>query len=141
MPSASATPIPGSATCEIASDASAMRRITAKQPIIPAAIAIAIEAAMAPASCMDVVVDRAADLAQPLRGEDLGRCTEPRALAAQAQHRGGVVVHHAQLVRDHERGEPALAAQAGDQLVESLLAGLVDPRGRLRAPKHRRGAD
>src|SRR4051812_1986841 len=129
MPSASATPIPGSATCEIASDASAIRRITAKQPIIPAAIAMASEAMIQPTSCMDVVVDGAVQLVQPLGGEDLGRRTEPRALAAEAQHRRGVMIHDAELVRDHQRGQPAVAAQPRDQLVEPLLARLVDPRG------------
>ena len=51
-PASSASAMPGNATCEIASEASVILRMTAKQPTSPAAIAMPIDSASAPSSML-----------------------------------------------------------------------------------------
>src|ERR1700693_146902 len=112
----------------MASAARAIRRMTAKQPMRPAAIAVAIESASAPVSRpMDVELDGSAvKLVKQVRGEDLSGRSEPGALAGQAENVGRVPVDHAQVVRDQKNCEALLLLDAPHELVQLLLARLVD---------------
>ena len=101
--STSATPIPGSATCEIASEARVMRRITAKQPTRPAATAIATGRASASGEMVAMHVEPvrgAIRFLQPLGSEHVFRGAEERRAVAgrEAQDRVGVLVHQRELV-------------------------------------------
>src|SRR5260370_17725916 len=85
---ASAIPIPGSATCEIASAASVIRRITAKHPTNPAAVAIAKESTSELISIVVMDVEsnpRAVEFAKRLGSQNLLRYSEARIGSAHAQ--------------------------------------------------------
>ena len=91
-----ATPMPGSATCEMASAASVILRMTAKQPTKPAAEAMLIESANEPSSRN--VMDMKPDGHTVKPGEYLGRedgLRRPNAaiVPAKAQNVGGVSVN------------------------------------------------
>src|SRR5215813_4906853 len=123
--------MPGSATWERASAASAIRRISAKQPTRPAATAMATGSASA-SGLMDVVIHgRPVHLVEDVGREDRPRRPQARLAPAQAQHGGRVPVDDGQLVRDEEDREPLLLLEAPRQLVQALLPRLVDAGGRL----------
>src|SRR5664279_223084 len=110
MRSRIATPIPGSAMCEIASAASVIRRMTAKQPTKPAAAPAPMESAMALGSkvIVNVIGNRCAvQLGKQLGGENVPRNTETGMPARQTQHIGGVLIDDAEIVRDEQDGQPA----------------------------------
>src|SRR5262249_10300033 len=113
--SASATPMPGSATWERASAARAIRRISAKQATRPAATAMATGSANA-SGLMDVVIHgRPVHLVEDVGREDRPRRPQARLAPAQAQHGGRVPVDDGQLVRDEEDREPLLLLEAPRQ--------------------------
>src|SRR6202165_1204135 len=136
--------MPGKATWAIASAASDILRITAKQPTRPAAIAIAMETERALTEVIvAVVLDRSpVHLLESLGWEDLPRRTEAGAhRPAQTQHVGRVAIDEAQLVGDEEQRQTALLLQTMDHLVEQLLARVIHAGGRVVGQQHRRGAD
>src|SRR4029079_6022335 len=136
MCSASATPMPGSATCDSASPASAMRRITAKHPTSPAASAIVADRASA-SMLMHVKRDgRSVDLVQKLRRQHGRGFTEVRGPGAQTQDVRGMLVHHGQVVRNEQHRQSAFGLQPLNQLVEPFLARFVDAGGRLVEQQH-----
>src|SRR5579871_1687655 len=104
MCNASAIPIPGRAICDKASAANAILRITTKQPMRPAAIATEIERIRFSIMVYVILHGRSIDFGQKIRRENLSGRTETSALAGQAQHAIGILIHHRQLVRDEENG-------------------------------------
>src|SRR5574341_1980752 len=137
--SASAIPIPGSATCEMASEARVMRRITAKQPTRPAATAMPTGSASAPIESvvMDVEPHRhAVRLLQSLGGKDFHRRPVAARPPAKAQHVRRVAVDETQLVRDEQDREAGALLNTPHHGVHRLLARLIDAGGRLVEQQH-----
>src|SRR5262245_28499057 len=116
MCSASATPMPGSATCDNASPASAMRRITAKHPTSPAASAIVADRASASMLMYVKRHRRSVDFVKEIRRQNGRGLTEMRRSAAQTQDVRGVLVHDRQIVRDEKHRQPAFRLQPLNQL-------------------------
>src|SRR5450755_4415030 len=111
--------MPGNATCENASAARVMRRITTKHPTRPATLAVT-------SSAMDVKLHRGAvDLLQTLWSEDLPRRTETWMVSRHAKHVRGRSIDHAEIVRDREDSQPVLRAEAVHEVGQALLAGHV----------------
>src|SRR5216684_3443637 len=141
---ASAIPIPGSATCEIASAASVIRRITAKHPTNPAAVAIAKESTSELISIVVMDVEsnpRAVEFAKRLGSQNLLRYSEARISSAHAQYRRRMLINDAQVVRDQQHGHAALLLEPLNHRVDFLLAGLVDAGGGLVEQQDTRIAD
>src|SRR5579884_1393520 len=139
--SATASPIPGSATCERASPASVMRRITANAPTRPAATAMASGSASALGEPLIVEVKaqrRPVHFLEPLGGEDVERRAGTRGPSPrEAEHARRVAVHEAQLVGDEEHREVLVALEPVEHGVETFAAGFVDAGGELVAQEHR----
>src|SRR5262249_1359684 len=111
MCNASATPIPGNATCDSASPARAMRRMTAKQPTSPAASAIVADSARA-SMFMHVKGDRRpVNLVQEIRRQNGRGFAKVRRSGAQAEDVRGMLMHHRQIVRDKKHGKFAFGLE------------------------------
>src|SRR6478609_3375636 len=136
MCSARAMPIPGNATCDSASPASAMRRITAKHPMSPAASAIVDDSARA-SMLMDVKGNgRSVDLVQQIRREDGPGFSEMCGAAAQTQYVGRVLMGNGQIVGNQENGEPPFRLQPLDDFIQPFLSWFIDARRRLVEQQH-----
>src|ERR1044071_1893303 len=131
--------MPGRATCDRASAASAMRRMTAKQPTSPAATAIA----AGTTSVSMVIVEVKLDPASVEPREQILRENFPRLpvadlaeAASQTQDSGREFMDDRQVVRHEKHRELPLPLQAHDQLVQPLLSGFIDTRGRFVEQQH-----
>src|ERR1017187_6171668 len=114
--------------CDMASAASGIRRITAKQPTTPAAAPVAIERARLLGSklIVDVVADGCAvELFEVGRGEHGGGTPEERATMRKAQDVRRNTVDHAEIVGDEEGRELPLAPEPLERVVQARLTGLV----------------
>ena len=101
--SSNAMPIPGSATCESASAASVIRRMSANEPMSPAATATQSSRTTELAATRRLVVNEEADrltvdLRKDRRREYLARNPETRVVARQAQYIRGESKHDTQVV-------------------------------------------
>src|ERR1019366_227127 len=115
--------------CDMASAASVMRRITAKQPTTPAAAPVAIERARLLGSklIVDVVGDgRAVELFEAGGGEHGGGTPEERAAMRKAQDARRNAVDHAEIVGDEEGRELPLAPEPLERVIQARLPRLVD---------------
>src|ERR1035437_387648 len=124
---------PGSATCDSASEASAMRRITAMDPTRPAATAIAagISSSLS-GGVMRMESHRCAiHLLEALGGKHLHRPPEIGAPWRQAKYAIAVRVHEAQIVRNQQQCHPLFELKAAQQGVDAPFTGLVDAGGRF----------
>src|SRR6516225_6339435 len=131
MCSASAIPMPGSATCDRASPARAMRRMTAKHPTSPAATAIAIESTSS-SLVMHVISHRGAvQLVEQVRCEHGPWWTNARAVATKTQDIRGVAVDDRQLVRNEQHGQALVLLQPAHELVQALLTRFINARRRF----------
>src|SRR5262249_48004260 len=136
MCNASATPIPGNATCDSASPARAMRRMTAKQPTSPAASAIVADSARA-SMLMHVKGDRRpVNLVQEIRRQNGRGFAKMRRSGAQTQDVPRMLMDHRQIMRDEKHGKFAFRLQALDELVEPFLPRFVDTGGRFIQKQH-----
>src|SRR6266550_5924747 len=123
--------MPGSATCDSASPARAIRRITAKQPTSPAASAIAVERVSA-SMVMDVkCYRRPVNLVEQLRGQDRSRRAEVCGASTETEHIGCVLIDNRELVRNQEYRQMPIGLKALNELIQPLLSGFVDTGGRL----------
>src|SRR5450432_1146591 len=132
----------------MASAASVIRRMTAKQPTRPAAAPAPTESASALGSnvIVNVVADRGAvQLLQQLRGQDMPGRAEAGVPAGQTQNVRRVLKDHAQIVRDEQKGQTLLGTKSLDRVIDGVLSRLVHPGGGLveqqdsRTPHQRRG--
>src|ERR1700690_2623906 len=124
----------------MASAASAIRGMTAKQPTRTAATATVMETTSAPISRgMDVELHRfAVELMQALGRQDrLGR-PHARVCMAEAENIRRVAIDHAEVVRNQENCQPLLLLHAPDELVELLLPWLVHAGSGLIEQEHGR---
>src|SRR6266540_1122388 len=103
--------MPGRATCAIASEASDILRITAKQPTRPAAADIAMDSERVLTQVIVAMVlhRRPVHVLDGLGSEDLPRWSKagPRR-PAQAQHVVRIAIDQAQLVGDEEQRQATL---------------------------------
>src|SRR5271165_493363 len=117
--------MPGNATCDIASAARAIRRITAKQPTRPAAIAIVIESKKV-LKVMDVIVEgRSIDFREQIGREDLPRRPKARVFMPEAQHVRRVLINDRKVVRDEKHRDALFFLKMTHYLIQLLLTWLI----------------
>src|SRR5579875_204242 len=122
--------MPGSATWDSGSAASAIRRITAKQPTSAAATAIATDSSKV-SLLMHVILLGSVNLAKQFGGENRLRGPKIGLGPAQAKHVGRVSVNRRQFMRDEEHGQSLVLLQPMHQFVQALLARLINSGRRL----------
>src|SRR5215813_742753 len=102
-----------------------MRRMTAKPPIKPAAMEVAMASNAASAVMHVKTYGHPVDLLEDLGREDLSRRPDKPLAVAQTQHAVRRPEHHGQVMGDEKHRQRMFALNALDQQVELLLPWLV----------------
>src|ERR1019366_3183969 len=121
-----------------------MRRITAKQPTSPAAMAIVSESVseLISGPVMDMEINGGSvQVTQGVGSQHGLRGAEAWVRATEAEHRVGVMVNDTEVVRDQQNGDVVLLLEPPDGGIENFLAGFVDTCGRFVEEQNVRFAD